>query len=78
MNALAAMCLLHKKSDKFYNSNEASEYLVEGKKNYNSGLEHTNHTWNSWNDLTKIIVEGKEHIGILINEIIFCWIKLVE
>lgn len=58
LNALAAIGLVRKTHGKFYNSEEASRYLVKGKPEYMSGLMHTNHMWNSWSTLTAAVKKG--------------------
>lgn len=58
MNALCAMGLLKKVHGKFYNSDIASKYLVEGKPDFMGNLYHTNHLWNNWNHLTNSVING--------------------
>lgn len=60
MNALCAIGLLKKVHGKFYNSEEASQYLVKGKTEYMSGLMHSVHLWNSWSGLTHAVRSGKK------------------
>lgn len=59
MNALCAVGLLKKIHGKFYNSESASQFLVEGKPEFMGGLFHTNELWKSWNTLTEAVKKGK-------------------
>jgi len=58
LNALAAMGLVKKTHDKFFNAEESSMYLVKGKPEYMAGLMHTNHLWNTWSALTDSVKKG--------------------
>lgn len=58
MNALCAMGLLKKVHGKFYNSDLASKYLVEGKPDFMGNLYHTNHLWYNWSHLTYSVING--------------------
>lgn len=58
LNALTAMGLIKKTRGKYYNTEEASRYLVKGKPEYMSGLMHTNHLWNNWSTLTEAVRKG--------------------
>ncbi|MEJ5351620.1 MAG: methyltransferase [Melioribacteraceae bacterium] len=58
MNALCAMGLLKKIHGKFYNSESASQFLVEGKPEFMGGLFHTNELWNTWSTLTEAVKKG--------------------
>jgi predicted O-methyltransferase YrrM len=63
MNALCGMGLLKKVKGKFYNSDLASKYLVEGKPDFMGNLYHTNHLWNTWSCLTKSVIKGSAYRG---------------
>lgn len=63
MNALCAMGLLKKVHGKFYNSDLASKYLVEGKPDFMGNLYHTNHLWGNWSYLTDSVIRGSSAIG---------------
>ncbi len=63
MNALCGMGLLKKVKGKFYNSDAASKYLVEGKPDFMGNLYHTNHLWNTWSCLTESVREGSSYKG---------------
>ncbi len=58
LNALCALGFLRKVKNKFYNSNEASQYLVKGKPDYLGTLEHNVFLWRSWSTLTEAIRRG--------------------
>jgi len=59
LNALTAMGLVRKTKDKYFNTEEASRYLVKGKPEYMSGLMHTNNLWKTWSTLTAAVINGK-------------------
>jgi ubiquinone/menaquinone biosynthesis C-methylase UbiE/predicted transcriptional regulator len=59
LNALTAIGLVRKTHDKYFNSEEASRYLVKGKPEYMSGLMHTNNLWKTWSTLTEAVIRGK-------------------
>ena len=63
MNALCAMGMLKKVKGKFYNTETASKYLVEGKHDFMGGLYHTNHLWNTWSYLTDSVIRGSSFKG---------------
>lgn len=63
MNALCAMGILKKVKGKFYNTEIASKYLVEGKPDFMGGLYHTNHLWNTWSYLTDSVIRGSSCKG---------------
>lgn len=58
LNALCALGFLRKVKNKFYNSNEASQYLVKSKPDYLGTLEHNVFLWKSWSTLTEAIRKG--------------------
>ncbi len=63
MNALCGMGLLRKTKNKFYNTDLASNYLVEGKPEFMGNLYHTNNLWDTWNHLTESIRHGSSYTG---------------
>ena len=63
MNALCGMGLLKKVKDKFYNTDLASKYLVEGKPDFMGGLHHTNNLWDTWSYLTESVRQGSAFKG---------------
>ncbi len=62
MNALCAMGLLKKVHGKFYNSDLASKYLVEGKPDFMGNFYHTNNLWDTWSHLTDSVYKGSSAI----------------
>ena len=63
MNALCGMGLLKKAKGKFYNSDIAAKYLVEGKPDFMGNLYHTNLLWNTWSCLTESVIKGSSYKG---------------
>ncbi len=63
LNALCGMGLLKKVKGKFYNSDAASKYLVEGKPDFMGNLYHTNHLWSTWSCLTESVIKGSSFKG---------------
>lgn len=63
MNALCAMGILKKVHGKFYNSDLASKYLVEGKPDFMGNLYHTNNLWDNWSCLTKSVIKGSSAVN---------------
>lgn len=62
MNALCAIGILKIVHDKFYNSDLASKYLVEGKPDFMGSLYHTNNLWDSWSYLTDSVIKGSSAV----------------
>lgn len=58
MNSLVALGFLRKVRGKFYNSENASQYLVMGKPEFMSGLFHSIGLWNTWSSLTESVKAG--------------------
>ncbi len=58
MNALVALGFLRKVHGKFYNSENASQYLVKGKPEFMGGLFHSLGLWNTWGSLTESVKAG--------------------
>ncbi len=58
MNALVALGFLRKVHGKFYNSENASQYLVKGKPEFMGGLFHSIGLWNTWSSLTDSVKAG--------------------
>lgn len=59
LNSLVAIGFLRKIKNKFYNTDEAANYLVKGKPEFMGGLFHTNELWKSWSTLTEAVKVGK-------------------
>ena len=62
MNALCAMGLLKKTHNKFYNTDLASKYLIEGKPEFMGNLYHLNNLWDSWSYLTGSVIKGSSEV----------------
>ncbi len=58
MNALAALGFLRKVHGKFYNCENASNYLVKSKPEFMGGLYHSLGLWNTWSSLTESVKAG--------------------
>ncbi len=58
MNALVALGFLRKVHGKFYNSENASQYLVKGKPEFMGGLFHSIGLWTTWSSLTESVIAG--------------------
>jgi ubiquinone/menaquinone biosynthesis C-methylase UbiE len=63
MNALCAMGILKKVHGKFYNTDLASKYLIEGKPEFMGGLYHTKNLWDTWSNLTDSVIKGSSFIS---------------
>jgi SAM-dependent methyltransferase len=58
MNALVSLGFLKKKNHLFYNTTESFAFLSKKSPDYLGGLMHSNHLWNTWSNLTKVIKTG--------------------
>ena len=58
MNALVALGFLRKVHGKFYNAENASQYLVKGKPEFMGGLFHSLGLWQTWSTLTDAVKKG--------------------
>jgi len=58
MNALVSLGFLKKKNQLFYNTTESFAFLSKKSPDYLGGLMHSNHLWNTWSNLTKVIKTG--------------------
>lgn len=58
MNALVALGFLRKVRGKFYNCENASNYLVKGKPEFMGGLYHSLGLWDTWSSLTESVKAG--------------------
>jgi len=68
MNALVSLGFLTKKNDLFFNTSEGYNFLSKKSPNYLEGLMHTNHLWNTWSNLTKVVKTGTFAHSLEINE----------
>jgi SAM-dependent methyltransferase/predicted transcriptional regulator len=58
MNALVSLGFLKKQNKLFFNTAESSAFLSRKSPDYLGGLMHSNHLWNTWSNLTKVIKTG--------------------
>jgi len=58
MNALVVLDLLEKDKNRFSNTPRGVKYLVKGKPNYMSNLNHTAHLWDNWSSMTHAVIKG--------------------
>ena len=68
LNALCALELLKKSQDRYANTSVTAKYLVKGKPDYQSGLMHTVHLWDTWTTLTSAVRNGGTVVNSSINE----------
>ena len=58
LNALVSLGFLIKQNQKFFNTDESYTFLSKKSPEYMGGLMHTNHLWNTWSNLTKVVKSG--------------------
>lgn len=58
MNALVSLDLLTKQNNLFFNTPGSFKFLSKNSPDYMGGLMHTNHLWNTWSNLTKVVKTG--------------------
>jgi cyclopropane fatty-acyl-phospholipid synthase-like methyltransferase len=58
MNALVSLGYLKKQNQLFFNTDESLMFLSRKSPEYLGGLMHSNHLWNSWSNLTKVVKTG--------------------
>ena len=75
LNALCAMGLIIKSGDKYANSAVAGRFLVKGKPEYQTGIMHTVHLWDSWSTLTNAVRDGGLVIQRSVEERDDVWFK---
>jgi SAM-dependent methyltransferase/predicted transcriptional regulator len=68
LNALVSLGFLSKLNNLFYNTPDSSAFLSKKSAGYLGGLMHSNHLWNTWSNLTKVIRTGKAAHSEEINE----------
>ncbi len=59
LNSLVVLGLLVKETGKFKNAPDTSEFLVRGKPEYMSNLQHISYVADSWSTLTEAVRQGK-------------------
>ena len=58
LNALVSLGFLTKKNNLFFNTADSFTYLSKKSSDYLGGLMHSNHLWNTWSNLTRVIKTG--------------------
>ena len=58
MNALVSLGFLKKQKKLFFNTAESFTFLSRKSPDYLGGLMHSNHLWNTWSNLTKVVRTG--------------------
>lgn len=68
LNALVSLGFLKKQNLLFFNTEESYSFLSKNSPNYMGGLMHSNHLWNTWSNLSKVVRTGKAAHPEEINE----------
>ena len=68
LNALASLGFLTKQNGLYFNTPESFTFLSTKSPDYLGGLMHTNHLWNTWSNLTKVVKTGASAHSTDINE----------
>jgi SAM-dependent methyltransferase len=68
LNALVSLDFLTKKNHLFFNNAESFTFLSKKSPDYLGGLMHTNHLWNTWSNLTRVVKTGISAHPAEINE----------
>ena len=68
LNALVSLCFLTKLNDLFFNTPESYTFLSKKSADYLGGLMHSNHLWNTWSNLTRVVKTGNSANPSEINE----------
>lgn len=68
LNALVSLGFLKKQKNLFFNTPESFSFLSKKSPDYMGGLMHSNHLWNTWSKLTRVIRTGKSAHSEEINE----------
>jgi 16S rRNA G966 N2-methylase RsmD len=58
MNALVSLGFLNKQNQSFFNTHESFAFLSKKSPDYLGGLMHSNHLWNTWSNLTRVVRTG--------------------
>jgi SAM-dependent methyltransferase len=58
LNALVSLGFLTKLNDRFFNTTESYTFLSRKSPEYLGGLMHSNHLWNTWSNLTRVVKTG--------------------
>jgi SAM-dependent methyltransferase len=68
LNALVSLDFLRKQNDLFFNTEESFTFLSKKSPGYLGGLMHSNHLWNTWSNLTRVVRTGVSANPSEINE----------
>jgi predicted O-methyltransferase YrrM len=68
MNALVSLGFLKKQNQLFFNTVGSYTFLSKKSSDYLGGLMHSNHLWNTWSNLTKVVKTGISAHPAEINE----------
>ena len=68
LNALVSLGFLTKQNQLFFNTTESFTFLSKKSSGYLGGLMHSNHLWNTWSNLTRVVKTGKSAHPTEINE----------
>jgi hypothetical protein len=68
LNALVSFGFLKKENHLFFNTEESFAFLSKKSPDYLGGLMHTNHLWNTWSNLTRVVKTGNSANPSEINE----------
>jgi SAM-dependent methyltransferase len=68
LNALTSLGFLAKQNKMFFNTPESFLFLSRKSPDYLGGLMHSNHLWNTWSNLTRVVKTGKSAHPAEINE----------
>ena len=68
LNALVSLGFLRKQNDLFFNTEESFTFLSKISPGYLGGLMHSNHLWNTWSNLTRVVRTGVSANPSEINE----------
>ena len=68
LNALVSLGFLRKQNDLFFNTEESFTFLSKKSPGYLGGLMHSNHLWNTWSNLTRVVRTGVSANPSEINE----------
>ncbi|MEI6276461.1 MAG: methyltransferase [Prolixibacteraceae bacterium] len=82
LNALVSVGFLSKQDLLYFNTAESFAFLSRKSPDYLGGLMHTNHLWNTWSNLTRVVKTGKsaqpEEINARGDEWLFAFISAMH
>ncbi len=68
LNGLVSLGFLTKQNQMFLNTEESATFLSKKGSDYLGGLMHSNHLWDTWSNLTRVVRTGKSAHPTEINE----------